>query len=999
MVSLKQSGIAEHMKKKFQRIFIWLLIFIASNLSAQLEVLETKNLRLIYYSKGHEYIVPHLARSFENALSFHERLFDYKSDEKITILLEDFGDFGNAGAISIPNNYIKVSLAPFSYVYEIRPANERMNWMMNHELVHIVASDKAADSDRFFRKLFAGKIIPTPEDPISIYYSYLTNPREYAPRWYHEGAAVFLETWMAGGLGRAIGPYDEMVFRSKVMDSTRIYDMIGLESEGTTIDFQVGANSYLYGTRFISYLGYRYGPDSLINWISRSKGSKRYYAGQFRNIYGIPIDHEWENWINWEHSWQQSNLDSIRVSPVTKGRRISDTALGSVSRAYYLPEKNKILTAIRYPGQVSQIAEIELATGEIKEIQDITGPALYFVTSLVYDPEQNMVFYTTNNYGWRSLNKLDLKNGKSERLMKEARIGDLALNPEDRSLWGVRHFNGISTLVRIVPPYTEWDQIYSFPYGNDLFDLDISPDGAQLTAALAQNDGTQKLIIMNPDTLMAGTKSYDILFDFDVSSPANFVFSEDGNYIYGSSYYSGVSNIFRYDFSKSDMEILSNAESGFFRPIPVPGDSIIVFEYTGEGFVPVMIANKVQEHDVGAIEYLGNHIIEKYPELQNWTLGSPRSIQLDSLQTYRGEYSTFKNIRLNSIYPIVQGYKKYAAFGLRSDFSDGLGLSGLSMTASYTPNVNLPMAERFHVGLQFNHWNWKVFTGYNHADFYDLFGPTKTSRKGYSLGAEYKESLVYDEPKMLDLVIHLEGHAGLERLPDYQNVAAPSEELVSARIALEYEFIRKSLGAVDDERGVKWELVSHNDFVNQEYIFMFHNNFDFGISLPINHSSVWLRSSLGYSFGERNNPFANFFFGGFGNNWIDHRSEKRYRHAYSFPGSEINAFGGKNYAKFLIEWNLPPIRFRHFGFPALYANWLRTALFTAAIRTNIDGDPATEPLPQYGFRRTLFNVGAQVDFRLVLFSNLSSFLSLGYARAFEEDVKVSDELMISLKVM
>ena len=33
-----------------------------------------------------------------------------------------------------------------------------------------------------------------------------------------EGSAVFFETWMAGGLGRAQGGYDEMVFRAKVHD-------------------------------------------------------------------------------------------------------------------------------------------------------------------------------------------------------------------------------------------------------------------------------------------------------------------------------------------------------------------------------------------------------------------------------------------------------------------------------------------------------------------------------------------------------------------------------------------------------------------------------------------------------------------------------------------------------------------------------------------------------------------------------------------------------------
>ena len=59
---------------------------------------------------------------------------------------------------------------------------------------------------------------------------------------------------MGGGLGRAQGAYDEMVFRAMVRDNARFYDPLGLESEGTSVDFQVGANDYLYGTRFISYL-------------------------------------------------------------------------------------------------------------------------------------------------------------------------------------------------------------------------------------------------------------------------------------------------------------------------------------------------------------------------------------------------------------------------------------------------------------------------------------------------------------------------------------------------------------------------------------------------------------------------------------------------------------------------------------------------------------------------------------------------------------------------
>ena len=46
-----------------------------------------------------------------------------------------------------------------------------------------------------------------------------------------EGSAVFMETWMAGGLGRAQGGYDEMVFRAKVHDHKRFFSPLGWKAK------------------------------------------------------------------------------------------------------------------------------------------------------------------------------------------------------------------------------------------------------------------------------------------------------------------------------------------------------------------------------------------------------------------------------------------------------------------------------------------------------------------------------------------------------------------------------------------------------------------------------------------------------------------------------------------------------------------------------------------------------------------------------------------------
>ncbi len=73
-------------------------------------------------------------------------LFHYTPSQKLSVLLEDFGDYGHGAAGTVPSNFIDVGIAPFSYTYETLPANERMTWIMNHESIHIVMGDNANSS-------------------------------------------------------------------------------------------------------------------------------------------------------------------------------------------------------------------------------------------------------------------------------------------------------------------------------------------------------------------------------------------------------------------------------------------------------------------------------------------------------------------------------------------------------------------------------------------------------------------------------------------------------------------------------------------------------------------------------------------------------------------------------------------------------------------------------------------------------------------------------------
>jgi Tol biopolymer transport system component len=53
--------------------------------------------------------------------------------------------------------------------------------------------------------------------------------------------------------------------------------------------------------------------------------------------------------------------------------------------------------------------------------------------------------------------------------------------------------------------------------------------------------------VFRTSDLISGTMEPYERFDFGTAVPNDFVFSPNGRYLYGSSYYTGASNIFRYD--------------------------------------------------------------------------------------------------------------------------------------------------------------------------------------------------------------------------------------------------------------------------------------------------------------------------------------------------------------------------------------------------------------------------------------------------------------------
>jgi hypothetical protein len=965
---------------------------------AGLLFVETQDLRLIYYDPGEAHLVQHATQSFLSGLAAHKRMFGYVPDGGVSVLMQDFADRANASANATPRNRIFLDIAPWNEPYETVSPGDWFGWTAVHELTHLVMNDRASPVDMHYRRLFHGKVDIDSSHPETLLYNYLTVPRDTAPRWYQEGGAVFMETWLSGGVGRAQGGYDEMAFRAMVHDHATFYDPLGLVSKGTEVDFKTGANAYLYGTRFMDYLALKYGPERLLDWLRRDTDSRRYYADDFQRVYGLSLDTSWQQWIAWDQGFQQQNLQAVREHPLTEYHDLTHQDLGAVSRIYLSKDGARLYTAVKYPGQLAHLVAIDRRAGTVTSLKEVQGASGYTVTSLAYDPDSDTLFYTTKSNTHRNLEALDLRSGKSRKLLPGARIGDLVFNHTDRSLWGLRLNNGFVMLVRIPYPYEQWKALYVFPSRETAFDLDLSPDGSLVSVSVSgpgakpSSPQVTQVRIYRTESISAGNPAPWHSFKMGAAVPEGFVFSKDGRYLYGSSYFTGVSNIFRYELATEKLEAVTNAEVGFFRPLPLEGTQLIVQRYTAKGFMPTLIDAQPTE-DLSAITFLGSQVVAKYPEIRDWVAATPSTMPYESQILRRGAYKPLDQLSLESLIPIVQGFKNSVALGASARFSDPMGFDSAAIEASYGPDDSLPSKERTHIAAGLHHGRWSTGAAWNGADFYDLFGPTKRSRAGYNGFVGYDLPLAFDPPKTVDYTANVAYYGDLDALPGAQNIASPSSHLFTADTGFVGSNTRSSPGAVDDEAGQSWSISAHGNRGTGNLIPSVSATFDVGLPLPIDHSSVWLRSGASVSAGKRTDPLANFYLGGFGNNYVDsgdNGGAQRYRELLSMPGFDLDALSGQSLLKATLEWCLPPLRYAALGSPGLYVSWARPELFASVLETDPGG---------HTYGRDSSDVGAQLDFQLHVMHRLPMMLSVGVAQGYGGGGLGKTEFMLSFQVL
>ena len=485
-----------------------LILLVNSVLFSQPKWLEkdSDNFKLIYL-KENEHLAEHILLSAEKALAKLSEIFNYSPTEKIVINIYDINDYGVGSATTVPQNIIRLSIEPLEAGYENMLYTERINWLLTHELVHIVVNDQSSDIEAFTRKLFS-KVPPEQVQPSTILYSLITNFHRYTPRWHQEGIAVYLETWLNGGFGRSFSNFDEMYFRTLVLDGEDFPEDINLETIYTHNSFLLGTLHYFIGTRFISYLSIKYGHDKVLLWYTSEPGD--FYSGlsaKFADVFGVDFEIAWQNFIEAEKDFQKNNIAKLEKYEPTPVRRLSDKSFGWVSQPNI--DKNNIIFGSHRSHQLADLLELNLKSGDYKEISTLPTPSMYQVSSTAYDKNFNFLFYTTNNNQlYRDIWVLDINEKKQKLLFENNRVGYLTVSETTHDLWGIEHSNGFASLVVSPYPYSEIIPIVKFNMGQEVNQLSISPSGRYLAAVLHQTNGTQLIIKLDTEALKQSTKKF-----------------------------------------------------------------------------------------------------------------------------------------------------------------------------------------------------------------------------------------------------------------------------------------------------------------------------------------------------------------------------------------------------------------------------------------------------------------------------------------------------------
>ena len=375
---------------------------------------------------------------------------------------------------------------------------------------------------------------------------------------------------------------------------------------------------------------------------------------------------------------------------------------------------------------------------------------------------------------------------------------------------------------------------------------------------------------------------------FGQSVPESFVFSRDGRYLYGSSYYTGRLEHLplrgRHRRGRGGLERRDRIlPAGAARRRRARRASTT----PAQGFVPAIIEPRPiegRERDhVPRRRARGRSIRSSRPG----RCRRPARSTTRSWSRRRARTSRSRSVALANAYPGAAGLQELRGRRLPRQLRRSAALRELGITAAYTPSADLPADERGHVEIE----RTATSAGAGGSRGTARTSTTCSVRRSAAARATPPSSattsfLIFDEPRRLELQFDLAYYDKIDTLPSARTWPRRLHRLATGgdRAALHRSCASRSAPSTT-RRASRWDLVATRERRAGHDVPQLRGDARLRLRPALRATRrSGCAAPRAWRNGDRNNPFANFYFGGFGNNYVDNRSIKRYREYVRLPG-------------------------------------------------------------------------------------------------------------------
>ncbi|HCF56905.1 MAG TPA: hypothetical protein DFS52_02775, partial [Myxococcales bacterium] len=511
--------------------------------------LETPNFRLHY----HDGLGPLAQRAARAAEAAHRRLvpmLGHRPGGKVDLVLSDETDSANGSANAFLRPVIHLLAVPPDDRSELNDFEDYLWNLVIHEYAHILHLDQVGGVPALVNALF-GKV---------------WTPNSFQPKWIIEGVAIWAESALSGG-GRARSSLYDMYLRTQVLEG----GLRGIDgASGSPTVWPRGGTGYLYGARFLDWVRTRHGA-AVFAQISRNYGAQLI-------PYGINLTAREElgsSWLTLFEQWRAeytaevaASVARLRERGLTEPRRLTFSG-EQTGEPRFLPDGR--LLYVEASGDARAKLRILGSGGEARLVRE-----LYSSGSLAVSPDGKSALVSQTlphdeYYAFEDLFRVELAEGRWERLTRGARVTEPDVAPDGRTAVVVRRLAGGRTeLARLSLADGSLETLYSPPERSVLYTPRFSPDG-QSVAFAEQGGAGRNVRVLDLQTRAIAEITRDRALD------SNPTFDPTGRWLLFASDRSGIYNLYAHDLTGGGTRQVTNVLTGAFRPAVSPDGKRLAF--------------------------------------------------------------------------------------------------------------------------------------------------------------------------------------------------------------------------------------------------------------------------------------------------------------------------------------------------------------------------------------------------------------------------------------